>query len=104
MTDDTFRTRAEAISLASRTLATFVESDVRARALLGSPALPARGDVEASFSSAWADGGIAALAIEKRRRVLQIAASDLAGDPARADLHASCRRGRCLHTGGTVGS
>ena len=89
MTDDAFRTRAEAISLASRTLATFVESDVRARALLGSPALPARGDVEASFSSAWADGGIAALAIEKRRRVLQIAGSDLAGE---IPLEQTCTR------------
>ena len=65
---------------ASRSLALFFEQDPGARDVLLEPALPDRTGLERLLSSAWDRGASGELHLEKRRRLLQIAAWDLAGE------------------------
>lgn len=83
--------RAAAVGAGSRTLAQLLERDERARHLLGSAGpLPSGPAYAEALSAALDDGGMPELRREKRRRLLEIAARDLAGE---IDLEEA---GRCL--------
>ena len=71
--------RSDALRAASRSLAAFLDSDDRARSLLGSEVyLPA--DYLQVMGRALQRGGLAELTLEKRRRLLEIASRDLLGE------------------------
>ena len=72
--------RASAVRSASRTLADFLDRDEAAHAVLERDgALPGRTDYLTLLASAAA-GGLGELRLERRRRLLEIAARDLAGE------------------------
>lgn len=97
MTPTDARARAELVRAASATLGDLLETDERARQLLEeSPSIDRGEDVEI-IQSALSHGGIDELRLEKRRRLLQVAAWDLAGEltldevgVALADLADAC--------------
>src|SRR5918992_6119123 len=68
------------LRLASRSLGDFADRDDRARALLDDSILPEREAYETIIRDACAADGLAGLRLEKRRRLLQIAVNDLAGE------------------------
>ena len=71
---------AGVLALASRSLAEFVAADERARALVeGTGDLPDRSSYRSLLLDAFEGGGLAALRSEKRRRLAEIAARDVAG-------------------------
>lgn len=75
--------RVVALRDASKTLSELLASDERLRALLASDAdLPTRDQYIAIMSSELAGGGFASVRIEKRRRIAEIAARDVAGEVA----------------------
>jgi [glutamine synthetase] adenylyltransferase / [glutamine synthetase]-adenylyl-L-tyrosine phosphorylase len=72
--------REKSLRAASRTLAELLDRDEAAGALLGDDSLPAASSYLDICRSAYGAGGAAELRLEKRRRLLQIAAFDRAGD------------------------
>ncbi|MDQ3766495.1 MAG: bifunctional [glutamine synthetase] adenylyltransferase/[glutamine synthetase]-adenylyl-L-tyrosine phosphorylase [Actinomycetota bacterium] len=73
--------RERVLGDASTSLAAFVASDPTARALINeAPELPTRSDYVVIAEAAAAHGGMAALRLEKRRRLAQIATCDLCGE------------------------
>jgi hypothetical protein len=75
------RMRHESLRAASKTLAEFLERDVQARSVIEEESeLPAPEAYPALIDGALARGGMAEVRLEKRRRLLQIAAFDVAGD------------------------
>ena len=92
------RTRSLALAAVSRTLSDFASGDDAALALLAHDGpLPDRGAYADVGRAALATGGIGALRIEKRRRLLEIAARDAAAEAsleeatrALADLADGC--------------
>ena len=65
----------------SKTLSEFLDRDERAVALANAEeALPGPGGYAAALAEAFAEAGLAGLRLEKRRRLAQIAALDLAGE------------------------
>jgi glutamate-ammonia-ligase adenylyltransferase len=77
MTADPLGDRAQAVRAASRSLSALLDMDERGRAILADGELPEREGYVAIAARALADGGIEELRVEKRRRLLQIAAWDL---------------------------
>src|SRR5688572_12187513 len=90
--------RVVALRGASKTMSELVDSDDALRSLLVSDhALPTRDAYASLFDSELARDGFAAVRLEKRRRVVEIAARDLAGEipletvgRALADLTDAC--------------
>jgi [glutamine synthetase] adenylyltransferase / [glutamine synthetase]-adenylyl-L-tyrosine phosphorylase len=77
---DRFRSRRESLERASRTLSEFLARDDRLRALLAEEGpIPDRAGYEMHLQEAFKDG-FSALRMEKRRRLAEIAARDLAGE------------------------
>ncbi|MGH2819264.1 MAG: hypothetical protein ACRDJ5_01280, partial [Actinomycetota bacterium] len=73
--------RRSALESASRPLYGFMEQDGRAQALLESVGdLPDRTGYLAAMDDAVDSGGMRELRVEKRRRLLEIAARDLTGE------------------------
>ena len=73
--------REAALRAASKSLGEFLERDEAARRLLRQDApLPERAGYLQVMQAALADGGMGEVRLEKRRRLLEIAARDLAGE------------------------
>lgn len=96
MSADLAAARLTALAAGSRTLALFAQEDPRVGALLTDEG-PLPSDYEPPIAEAYRAGGPSALRLEKRRRLLQIAARDLAGEcgleevgRALADLASAC--------------
>ena len=70
----------DAIRVASKSLASFLEQDPVAQEVLREPALPDRAQLERLLSSAWERDGSGGLYLEKRRRLMQVAGWDLSGE------------------------
>jgi glutamate-ammonia-ligase adenylyltransferase len=71
--------RGEAVRAVSRSLGRFLDDDQEASNVLAEPALPGTERLRVLFQHALGAGGIEALTLVKRRRLLQIAAWDLSG-------------------------
>jgi glutamate-ammonia-ligase adenylyltransferase len=91
------RGRLDALVAASSSGAEFLARDARARALLDEDRLPQGASWRTIAEAAFEDAGMAGLRMEKRRRLLQIAAWDLTGElpveragTALADLADAC--------------
>ncbi len=103
--------REKVVRAASRTLASLVEQDEEARDLLaGEEPLPDGAGYLLAASEAHATAGIAGLRRFKRRRLLQIAARDLAGEAsleevgrALADLADACLDAALVEVGAPEG-
>ncbi|HEX2051033.1 MAG TPA: bifunctional [glutamine synthetase] adenylyltransferase/[glutamine synthetase]-adenylyl-L-tyrosine phosphorylase [Actinomycetota bacterium] len=81
MEGDPATRRIDALRVGSRSLTELVARDDAARALVErTGALPRRDELRAVALDALARGGLRELRLEKRRRVLEIAARDLAGE------------------------
>ena len=86
----------------SRTLSEFVERDERAAALATSDErLPPPDEYKVAMAAALDEAGFAGLRLEKRRRLLQIAALDLAGEIGMEEVGAALAdlAGACLNAG-----
>jgi glutamate-ammonia-ligase adenylyltransferase len=96
--DQVKRARIESVRAASRALGELLDRDPASMAIVEDSApLPSRDDYLAIARSASEAGGLGGLRTEKRRRLLQIAARDLAGEAslevvgrALADLADAC--------------
>jgi len=91
--------RADALRSASPSLYLFLERDRRARELLEVRDIPDERVYQDDLVGAWNDGGIEAVRLQKRRRLLQIAALDLAGELSfeRVGSALSALADACLH-------
>ena len=79
--DELASLREQALRAASRSLADFLDRDTGAASLLTvSDALPGPDGYEALLSAAGAEQGTPGIRLEKRRRLLEIAARDVAGE------------------------
>ncbi|MFN2488622.1 MAG: bifunctional [glutamine synthetase] adenylyltransferase/[glutamine synthetase]-adenylyl-L-tyrosine phosphorylase [Actinomycetota bacterium] len=72
--------RGRRVRVSSRTLGELLDKDERARVVLAATSLPDRAAYARIIGDAWARGGIDELRLEKRRRLLQIAAWDMCAD------------------------
>jgi [glutamine synthetase] adenylyltransferase / [glutamine synthetase]-adenylyl-L-tyrosine phosphorylase len=93
-----------AIARLSRSLTDFLHSDERAAGLLAEPTLPEGSGFLDAANHAVTTGGMRELRLEKRRRLLQIAALDASGrlsleeiGRALSDLADACIRATLLH-------
>jgi glutamate-ammonia-ligase adenylyltransferase len=90
--------REKSLRAGSRSLAALLDRDEKTAALLGGPGpLPDRAGYLAAISSACESGGLPELRLDRRRRLAEIAARDLAGElsleevgAALADLADAC--------------
>lgn len=85
--------RLDALARGSASLTAFLAADPTAREFLSGPsALPAAATYLSDARAAWERGGAAELRLQKRRRLLQIAALDLAGEVTLEDVVAALSR------------
>ena len=99
--------RVKALRLVSRSMAGFLENDARlASRIDDDERLPSRAGYQSIIEAAMAEGGIAELRLEKRRRTVEIAARDATGEidlqtigHALSDLTDACLETTLRHDG-----